>query len=177
MKEKRIPSRQARVAILGLGNLLLGDEGVGVHAVHLLMSRLADLYEIKVIDGGTSPDLCSLLNEKLDKLIILDAVNGDKPPGTIYRLCINDVDLSSGHAFSLHEIGLIENIRQLELSGRRPREIVIIGMEPQTIDWNLELSKTTKNRLSEMVELAIREAKGLTNNMSSEVHINQELEV
>jgi len=85
--------------------------------------------------------------------------------------------LSSGHAFSLHEIGLIENIRQLELSGRRPREIVIIGMEPQTIDWNLELSKTTKNRLSEMVELAIREAKGLTNNMSSEVHINQELEV
>jgi hydrogenase maturation protease len=149
---------QPKVVILGIGNLLLGDEGVGVHAVRLLRSQCSDRVEVETIDGGTSPELCSLLDRKLDKLIILDAVRGNKPPGTLYRLSIDDINLSSPRAFSLHELSLVESIQQLELLGRRPREIVIIGMEPQIIDWSLGLSLAVKEKLLEMVDLAIREA-------------------
>jgi hydrogenase maturation protease len=122
------------------------------------MGLWADQVEIETIDGGTSPELCSLLDRKLDKLIILDAVRGNKPPGTLYRLNIDDINLSSSCSFSLHELSLVESVQQLELLGRRPKEIVIIGVEPQIIDWSLGLSLAVKEKLPEMVDLAIREA-------------------
>ena len=139
--------------ILGLGNPLLGDEGVGVHAARALAG--ADLPAgTEVLEIGTAvlealPDL-----ERARRVIVVDAMKGGETPGTIYRLPLEDCrhkeQIASMHGFDLPRV--------LALSRRADLpEVIVIGVEPASFDWSLELSPTLAQALPELVEIVLRE--------------------
>ena len=145
-----------RVTVLGIGNLLLKDEGVGVHLVQKLASIVSDA-NVNIIDAGTYPDFLSLVDDSTDKLIIIDAVKTGDTPGTIYRFRFDDVDLDSAPPISLHDIGVLDSLKMMALLNRQPKSTVVIGIEPKTIDFGLELSPEIADKLSEMIKLVLQE--------------------
>lgn len=144
-----------RVAVVGVGNLVLKDEGIGIHVAHALQEL--DLPDsIEIIDGGTSPDVLDYL-EPADKLIIIDAAEGGGSPGTIYRFHPDDLTLESGELISLHELGLMSGLKVLSLLGKAPQEIIVIGVQPKEIDWGTELSTELQERIPEIINVVLKE--------------------
>jgi len=146
---------KTRIAIVGVGNLLLKDEGIGIHIVRALQQR--DIPpDIKIIDGGTSPDLPYYLNST-DKLVIIDAVKGGSKPGTVYRFHPHDIDIESGETVSAHELGLEKSLEMMKLMENQPRETTIIGVEPKEIGWGTELSAELQHKVPEIVNIILKE--------------------
>ncbi|OGO24298.1 MAG: hypothetical protein A2144_10195 [Chloroflexi bacterium RBG_16_50_9] len=147
--------------VIGVGNLLLKDEGIGVHTIKALQ-EINLPHNVMIIDGGTSPDLIACTGYG-DKLIIIDAARAGGEPGTIYRFHPDDLMTEDGKMISLHELGVERNLKLMSLTGNRPEEIVIIGIEPGEIDWGLELSPTLKEKIPQIVRVVLREiTPGLT---------------
>ena len=143
-----------KCVILGVGNLLLKDEGIGVHVAQALQKTpLPD--GVEVLDGGTSPDLPYLV-EGTNKLVVVDAVQAGGEPGAIYRLTPEDVAARSETLISAHQMSLLENLRAMSLESG-PREVVIIGVEPKEIGWGLELSPELKEKLPQIVQAVLTE--------------------
>lgn len=144
--------------VIGFGNLLLKDEGVGIHIIQALdgLSRECG-GELKIIDGATCPDVLYLLPEGVDKLIIVDAVQGGGKPGYIYRFTPDDLTFSEKIPTSAHQLGLAEGLRGLKLLGLAPKEIIIIGVEPKVVDWGLDVSSELKEILPHLVNLVKKE--------------------
>jgi hydrogenase maturation protease len=145
-----------KITVLGIGNLLLKDEGIGVHVVQKL-TRIVDDANVSIIDAGTCPDFPSLVAASADKLIIIDAVRAGNKPGTIYRFGLDNIDLDSGVPVSLHDIGVSDSLKMMALLNRLPNSTVIIGIEPKAIDFGLELSQEVESKLSEMIKLVLQE--------------------
>lgn len=145
-----------RIVVLGVGNVLLSDEGVGVHAANRLMKM--DLPpEVEVIEGGT--DGFRLINvvTEADRLIVIDAVKGGAPPGSIYRFDIGDAPSYPGvYKTSVHQVSILEVIHLSELVGRTP-DTTIIGVEPKSLAMGLELSPEVAEKLSKVIELVLEE--------------------
>ncbi len=144
-----------RIAVVGVGNLLLRDEGIGVHIAHALQ-QIDIPHNVKIIDGGTSPDLPHYLKD-IDKLIIIDAVKAGGKPGTIYRFHPHDLNIESERIISLHELGLEQSLRMMSLTGNEPKETVIIGIEPKEIDWGTELSAELQQKIPEIINIVLNE--------------------
>jgi len=151
-------SSRKRIVIVGVGNVLLKDEGIGVHVVRALqeMSLASPNGEVEVIDGGTSPSAFDSA-EGADKLIIVDAARGGCEPGTIYRFAPDEVSGGPKLLYSLHDLGLLDSLRMMESVGNPPRETVIIGVEPAEVDWGLELTPTLMGKLPDVVRLVVEE--------------------
>jgi len=146
-----------RVAVVGVGNVLLKDEGIGVHVARALHEKVGSgRADIEIIDGGTSPDVF-LLVEGVRKLILVDAVKGGGNPGSIYRFHPDDIIPEGKYVISAHQIGLLDGLHMLEYSGFKPDSIVIIGVEPKEIDWGLELSAELNEKLPEIVRVVMDE--------------------
>jgi hydrogenase maturation protease len=146
-----------RVAVLGVGNLLLKDEGIGVHVAHTMQEMPAPSnVELEVIDGGTLPD-ASLSCGEVDKLIIVDAVQAGGEPGAIYRFNSQDVKLDNRVLTSLHQVNLLENLWLMERFGQKPGEVVIIGVEPEDMSWGLELSAKLQQRIPQIIKVTLEE--------------------
>lgn len=148
--------QSANVLILGIGNLLLCDEGIGVHAVRCLAQRILP-PGVEVLDGGTSgADLVDHL-EGRTKVIVIDAASGDGPPGTIYRCEARDLIEQEG-ALSLHEFGLADSLHMAERLGCAPQRVVVLGVQPATMEPGLELSPEVAAVLPGVLSLALAEA-------------------
>jgi hydrogenase maturation protease len=145
-----------KITVLGIGNLLLKDEGVGVHLVQKL-TGIVDDANVNIIDAGTYPDFLSLVDGSTDKLIIIDAVKAGDEPGTIYRFSFDNVDLDSAPPISLHDIGVSDSLKMMALLNRQPKSTVVMGIEPKTIDFGLEPSPEVEDKLSEMIKLVLQE--------------------
>ena len=147
--------RAPKVVVIGVGNLLLKDEGIGVHVAQALQNM--DIPEhVRIIDGGTSPDLIAY-SEAGDKLIIIDAAKAGDKPGTIYRFHPGDLASEDGKMFFAHELGVEQSLKILNLLGNKPREIVVIGIEPKEIDWGTELSVELQQKIPEIVKVVLEE--------------------
>ena len=152
---------QKKTVVLGMGNLLLKDEGIGIHVAHALQeSPLPDGSDLRIVDGATSPDVFFLLGE-VDKLVIVDAARGGSEPGAIYRFLPEDITLECGAFTSVHQVSLIENLKLMQKLGQAPEEVVVIGIEPEEIDWGLELSPNLQQRMPRIIEVILEEI-GLT---------------
>jgi len=152
----------AKVIVLGMGNLLLRDEGIGVHVTDALQSHpLPDNVNLEVIDGGTLPDAILSL-DTADKLIVVDAVQTGGEPGAIYRFRPEDIDLDKVTITSLHQISLLENLWLMERFGDGPKNVVIIGVEPEDISWGLELSGKLQQRIPQIVRVVVEEIKSVS---------------
>jgi hydrogenase maturation protease len=149
-------NRQVNVLILGIGNLLLGDEGVGVHAVHYLSQRELP-PGVELLDGGTSgADLVDHLDGRT-KVIVIDAASGDGPPGSVYRCEARDLIEQQG-TLSLHEFGLADSLHMAERLGCAPQRVVVLGVQPASMEPGLELSPDVFAVLPSVLQLALAEA-------------------
>lgn len=145
----------AKTVVLGLGNALLKDEGIGVHVIHALQHNSIP-EEVEIIDGGTSPDITYLI-EDAHKLIVVDAARGGGEPGTIYRLGLDDITSQGELALSTHDISLFYSLRLMESLGNSPEETVIIGVEPKEIDLGLELSPELEQKVPSVIKVVLEE--------------------
>ena len=142
--------------VLGIGNVLLKDEGIGCHVVHALESRLVGtLPDVKIIDGGTCPDVVQFL-EDADKLVIVDAVKGGGMPGQIYRFHLEDITLEQKPFLSLHDVGLVDSLMLMQL-WHKTGEAVVIGVEPRDINWGLELSPELQEKMPQIIDAILSE--------------------
>ena len=149
------------VLVLGIGNILLMDEGVGVRVVEEMQRRYFFPPEVKVLDGGTlGIDLLSYLQKK-DHLIIIDAIKSGHPPGTVVRVEGEDIPAKIRADISSHQLGLSEVLAMAQLTGELPRQRVLFGIEPKHIETGLDLSKEVKDNLNKVVEIVIRELRAL----------------
>ena len=139
--------------VLGIGNALLRDEGIGCHVAHALEE--IPLTDVKIIDGGTCPDVLQFV-EDADKLVIVDAVKGGGTPGQIYRFHLEDITLEQKLFLSLHDVGLVNNLILMQL-WHNIGEAVIIGVEPREINWGLELSPELQEKMPQIIDAILVE--------------------
>ena len=143
--------------VIGVGNLLMKDEGIGIHVMKALQEMpLPD--NVTIIDGGTSPDIIACTRTG-DKLIIVDSARAGGEPGAIYRFQPDDLEDSAGEVLSVHELGVPQNLRLMLLSGNGPSEVIIIGIEPKEIDWGTELSPELEGKIPEIIAVVLKEIK------------------
>lgn len=144
--------------ILGIGNILLRDEGVGVRAIEALSAQALPAGTL-ALDGGTSgADLVDEIADR-DRLIVIDAVKTDQPPGTILRFGPAELEAKADHMVSLHEFGLVETLTAARCLGCAPKEVVIFGVAPKDISPGLSLSAEIAALLPRLVELVLAEAR------------------
>jgi len=146
-----------RVVILGIGNLLLSDESVGVRALEALRDGHDVPPGVSLIDGGTSGMEFLEDLEGVDLLIVLDAIRANHVPGTFIRLAGAEVPVFFRTKLSPHQIGLSDVLASLELLGRAPREVVVLGVEPLTFETGMQLSAPVAARVPDLVNAAVRE--------------------
>lgn len=141
-----------KILVLGLGNILLSDEGVGVHVIHLLRERYDFPQEVEVMDGGTlALDLLPYV-EDADRLLIVDAVQMDAPPGRLIRLEGEEVPAVLNMKYSPHQMGLSDLLAAARLLGRYPAEVVLWGIQPACLDVGLELSPAVVAQVETLVQ-------------------------
>lgn len=129
-----------KVVVLGVGNLLMGDEGVGVRCVEALEREGGLPPWVVLIDGGTSTHELLEDLEDLDFLVIVDAVLAAQPPGTIVRLEGTAIPAAFSQRLSPHQHGINDLMATLTLLGRAPKRAVLLGVEPHTLSLGMELS-------------------------------------
>jgi hydrogenase maturation protease len=158
-------SGSRRILVLGLGNILLKDEGIGVHIAEKLQKQ--DLpRNVEVIDGGTAGLDILLSQEDLDKLVVIDALKAGGEPGTIYKARFKGKERDEltkvfagdkDSKVSLHQVGLIDALAAAEELNRAPREIVIIGVEPKEVVRGLELTEQVKQKVTQIINTVLEE--------------------
>ena len=152
------PDIQKKTVVLGVGNLLLTDEGVGVHVINKMM-EMDFPPGVELIEGGV--DGLYLMNAVVgtDRLIVIDAVKGGGAPGSIYRFRPEDfVAYTDTSKLSVHQIGILEVIRLSKLLGKLP-ETTIIGIEPKSVDMGMELTPEIQSKVPRIIELVLDELK------------------
>ena len=147
------------VVVMGIGNLLMKDDGVGIHAIQKLQESVAfpEDIEVEIIDCGTTSDLSVFLDSTVNKIIIIDAVRAQGRPGAIYRLTPDILETEKQDITSLHDLNLKENMVFMRLAGIFPDEIVIIGVEPGEIGMGMNLTSEVKLILPELISIIRRE--------------------
>jgi len=146
-----------KTLVLGLGNVLLSDEGVGVHVVRLLRERYRFPQEVEILDGGTlGLDLLPYV-EDADRLLIVDAVQIDTPPGTVVRLVGDEIPAVLSLKYSPHQMGLSDLLAVARLRGHLPAEIVLWGVQPASLEVGLDLSPAVAAQVESLVQNVLAE--------------------
>ena len=145
-----------RKVVLGLGNLLNRDEGLGVQALKALDARLGEQGEFELLDGGVLGLNLLMIVEACSHLLILDAVNAGQAPGTIIELEKEQIPLYSGVKLSEHQITFQEVLGLANIRGNLPEYLHLIGIQPEDLSIGLELSPTVTQALPGAVDRAAR---------------------
>jgi hydrogenase maturation protease len=146
-----------RIIVLGVGNELLSDEGVGIHVIKELHKMKIFPPEIEVMEGGT--DGFGLINiiTDTDRLIVIDSIKGGSEPGTLYKFDIEDAPGTPDlFKTSVHQIGILEVINLSSLIGKTPKTTVI-GIEPKSITTGMELTEEVREKIPRVIELVKEE--------------------
>ncbi|MFH2137388.1 MAG: hydrogenase maturation protease [Candidatus Omnitrophota bacterium] len=146
--------------IIGCGNILLGDEGVGVHLIETL-SKQEVPAGVDLLDGGTGGIELITYIEKADKVIIVDAIQAGGESGAIYKFRPDDYEqedcpISSA---SLHEICLKDVFSTMKQLGIK-KDILIFGIEPESVELKIGLSEKISKLLPKLIDLVLNEIKG-----------------
>ncbi|MGD2108066.1 MAG: hydrogenase maturation protease [Phycisphaerae bacterium] len=150
------PTAPRPILVLGLGNILLRDEGVGVRVVQS-MQRMDLPPGVELLDGATGGlDLLDALADR-QKVIVIDAIEGDYEPGTVLRLNQDDLAVKASMGVSLHDLGLLELLVAAAQLGIAPAEVIILGVKPKEVEYGLELSPQTAALLPKIINLVFAE--------------------
>ena len=147
---------EGKILIVGMGNFIYRDEGIGVHIIQE-MKKMELPSHIELLDIGTSTmDLMSYLKE-VKKLIVIDAMRAGGKPGTIYKCKPEDLLPKDEGPISLHEIGLLETLNMTKKLGMEI-QTVIVGIEPEIMEWGTELTEAVKNKIPLIIEAVLKES-------------------
>ena len=139
------------ILLLGVGNSIYSDEGIGVHAANHLEENYTFSANVTLVEGGTLGKMLMQYLVECDKVIVMDAVRGGGAPGTIYRLENEDLRKSLGFCDSQHQVDLVDILIHCELVGSRP-EAIVIGMEPADLTTlSLCLTETIAERMPKFI--------------------------
>ena len=155
-EESRGPSGARRTAncppvlVMGIGNILLRDEGVGVRVIEAMV-RLDLPQDVELVDAGTAgADLVECIADR-EKVIVVDALEAEAAPGTVFRLRGDELLPDPGSSISLHQLGLVESLVMAEQMGCSPREVIVFGIQPGEIRPGLELSSEVERVIPKVV--------------------------
>ena len=146
-----------RKIVLGLGNTLNRDEGLGVHAVKLLEARLRPSEasdELEFLDGGVLGLNLLPLVEEASHLLVLDAIDGRKEPGVVIEMRREEIPLYSGIKLSDHQVTFQEVLGLASFRGRLPGHLHLIGIQPADLSIGVELSSIVSGRMPEVLKRA-----------------------
>ena len=143
------------VTILGIGNLLMRDEGVGIHALNTLQESYTFSPDINFIDGGTiGIDLIPYF-EECKKMIIIDAVDSQEEPGYITTLANEEIHYRFNTKLSLHHAGLSDVLSIIKLQEIAAPDMVLIGIQPKIVKMGLELSDVVSDKMNNVLSIII----------------------
>ena len=142
--------------ILGIGNTLLSDEGVGVHVVRYLEQHHPNSPAVSFLDGGTLSFTLAEPIAEHDNLIVVDAARLGQPPGTVR--CLEGAAMDrylTGNRASVHEVGLMDLFDISRLSGTFPAHRALIGVEPAVLDWGEHPSAAVASAIPRAAQMAL----------------------
>ena len=149
---------------MGIGNILLQDEGVGVHTVKEIEKRYSFEPSIEIIDAGTlGLEIMYMLQDGVDNLLVVDAVMGGKPPGSLYIFRNEEVKkYYLKNKLSAHEVGFSEVLALLDLIGKPVKEnLILVGIEPVSFDVSLELHEKTASKMEDLIKTVLQELQNI----------------
>jgi hydrogenase maturation protease len=146
-----------RAVVLGIGNTILTDEAAGVRAVELLEQSYTVPDNVQIIDGGTSGmEMIEDLSD-IDFLIVIDVVKTGAAPGTLVKIAGAEIPVFFRRKLSPHQIGLPDVLASLELLDTMPKEIVVLGVEPISLELGMEMTASIAEKVPLLVEMAVVE--------------------
>ena len=145
-----------KIMVMGVGNVLLSDEGLGVRFLDELGKRSLP-PDVELLEGGTAGlELVHLIQE-VDYLIVVDAINAKSEPGALFRFQPGDVKVfPDQYEVSFHQIGIVEVLAMANVLGHAPQTL-IFGIQPKTLDWGLEVSPEIQALFPRLCELVLEE--------------------
>ncbi len=145
--------------VIGIGNLLASDDGVGIHAVRYLQGKLP--HDVPLVEGGVyGLDLLPCL-EGRDKAVFIDAIDAGEEPGAVFRFAPEDVRASqAAPTMSQHDLGLYELIAAARLLGQCPESIIVIAVQVKSLEVGMELSPEVREALPHVHRLVAEETGG-----------------
>lgn len=152
-----------KIAVTGIGNLLMQDDGAGIHVINRLQELNCLPEMVDLIDAGVnSYDMVDVFCA-YDYLLIVDAMQAGGVPGTIYRAPLEELGLQPDNSItSLHEMHFIEAVNMVKLMGHDP-EIMVFGIEPEAIRINIGLSASVEEKIPRLIELIRNEIDRIIN--------------
>lgn len=145
-----------RILVLGVGNQLLTDEGLGPYVITQLQKEEWP-ENVELIEGGTAGLEILHLIEGIDYMIIVDAIDAKTVAGSIFKFTPHDFSVfPDTYGFSLHQVGLFEVLQMAILLDKLP-ETIIFGMQPKSLDWGLELSSEVMAKMPNLLDFVREE--------------------
>lgn len=144
------------IVVLGVGNILLTDEGLGVHVVEVLKANYTFIPQISLIDGGTMGMELLTYMRGMKKILLIDAVNGGEAPGTIYEFPHRELEQYFTDHISVHEVGMQDILRIRAIQENPLEDAIVIGVEPESLDVGFEPSAPVQKALPEVKERVLR---------------------
>jgi len=143
------------ITVLGIGNIILSDEGFGVRVVEHLKENFIFPDNVQLIDGGTLGIELTQFIIGTKKLLIIDSIDGDKPAGTIFHLVGDEIKNHFNEKISAHEIGIQDVLTMMEITGKIIPEVVVIGAQPFSLEAGVELTDDMQKILPQIVDKSI----------------------
>lgn len=147
--------------VLGLGNLLCQDDGVGVAAVACLLRQYEPAEGVRVLDGGTLGLSLLPTLESADIVLIVDAIRSDGPPGSFVRLEGEEVAHAAEHRLSVHQVGVSDLIGAARWQGSLPSRLLLLGLVPESMDLGVERTPAVEAALPALVDRVVAECAAL----------------
>lgn len=145
------------IMVLGVGSILMMDEGIGIRAIEELQKRYIFPDNVELLDGGTSGiELLSYISHR-DYLIIVDAIRGGMAPGTVLKVEGQDVHARFRTRISPHQIGIADLLASACLTGELPKQLVLYGIEPKIIQMGIGFSDEVKAGFEHLLEVVVKE--------------------
>ncbi|HME45852.1 MAG TPA: HyaD/HybD family hydrogenase maturation endopeptidase [Syntrophorhabdales bacterium] len=136
-----------KICVIGLGNILLQDDAIGVRTIEAIKARYGFEPRIDLLDGGTAGlDLLPLI-EHYEKVLFVDAVEAGEPPGAIVTIEGDAIPSFMAAQGSIHHVGLSDLLFAAKMAGSLPAEICLIGIQPESVDIGLEMTDIMKKSL------------------------------
>lgn len=150
-------SEAGRIVVLGLGNMLMADDGIGLAALARLQDEWFIPPTVDLVDGGTWGMNLLPIIEMADRLLVLDAIDSEDLPGALATLRDQEVPRFLAQKLSPHQIDLREVLALAQMRGTLPRELVALGLQPARMEMSTELSPEVALRLGALVDAAARQ--------------------
>lgn len=158
--------KQKDILVLGIGNTMLKDEGIGVRVAEKMM-EMSLPPEVEVMDGGIKGlDLLYYI-EGRKKVIVVDAVKAGAPPGTLFRFTDNDIAAKKGIMRSAHGIDFSDVIAVARFTGTKPAEVIFLGVEPYDLSVSMELSPKIEEMVPVLINLVMKEIDAYLNQQAA----------